>query len=245
MSRIRTGLCFISFVLFTGLAAVAQDLTIDQILKNNETALGGQEALGKIQTIRITTRTTVAGAEMEIKGVTTLKRPNLMRTEIAVQGMNVVAGFDGTNAWMINPQTGPEPQKIDQALVGNGMESNFQWLSGIKATGGVVELVGKEDVKGSPAYKINVVPKTGTSSTYYLDARTFLPVKVVGKLSSMGMDMQVESIPSDYKKVEGIILPHTTEAQVMGQSMQSKMEYEINMPLDDSIFRMPSAQTVK
>jgi len=229
MSRIRTGLCFISFVLFTGLAAVAQDLTIDQILKNNETALGGQEALGKIQTIRITT----------------LKRPNLMRTEIAVQGMNVVAGFDGTNAWMINPQTGPEPQKIDQALVGNGMESNFQWLSGIKATGGVVELVGKEDVKGSPAYKINVVPKTGTSSTYYLDARTFLPVKVVGKLSSMGMDMQVESIPSDYKKVEGIILPHTTEAQVMGQSMQSKMEYEINMPLDDSIFRMPSAQTVK
>jgi len=50
----RRSLGVILFVTFIRVAGLAQELTLDQILKKNEDALGGAEVISKVQTLRVT-----------------------------------------------------------------------------------------------------------------------------------------------------------------------------------------------
>jgi hypothetical protein len=150
---------------------------------------------------------------------------------------------------MINPLSGSsEPQKMDDkmlsSLTSSDMNSFTGSLAGFKASGHAVELIGKEDVEGSPAHKVKVTLKSGTIMTYFLDAGTFLPIKVVSKISTMGQEMEVETYPSNYKKVGGILFAHSMEGKVGSRSM-SQMSYEkieLNEPMEDSFFKMPAAE---
>jgi hypothetical protein len=124
------------------------------------------------------------------------------------------------------------------------MESSIGALVGIKAAGNTLELLGKEDVNGSPAYKLKVTLKGGMNSIYFLDAGTFLPVKIIAKVSMMGQEVEGETYPGNYKKVDGTLLAHSMEAYVNGQTMRMDCDkIEINVPMDNSIFKMPGTET--
>jgi len=58
----------------------------------------------------------------------------------------------------------------------------------------------------------------------------------------MGQEMEVESFPSNFKKVGNILMPYSLEQRVGGRPMvQMTMEkIEINVPIEDSIFAMPA-----
>lgn len=230
---------------FIAAAAWAQDLTMDQILKKNEDAIGGSEAISKVQTLKMTIR--MLGGDGQSRGVMTvyLKRPNFVRSEATIEGTTVTSAFDGTTAWMINPFTGSsEPQKMDAAPA-SGRDANLDTtigsLSSFKAAGQSVELLGKEDAMGVPAYKLKVTSKSGLASTYFLSAETFLPIKTLSKVSEMGPEMDVEGYPSNYRKVGDIMFAHSVEQKAgdrsLGQMIYEKIE--INTPMDDSIFKMP------
>jgi outer membrane lipoprotein-sorting protein len=236
---------------FTASAAPAQDLTLDEILKKNEDAIGGAEAINKVQTLKLTVRVTMMGGQMDSSMIVQTKRPNLVRTDMAIMGYNATAAFDGTVAWMINSASGSSaPQKMDEKMMPGGMQSSntdavIGALSSLKAAGNTAELLGKENVGSVSAYKIKVTYKNGMSAHYYLDPGTFLPIKTLTRVSSMGQDVEVEGYPSDFKKVDGILFPHSLE-QRMGGNAIGQVTYEkieINVPMDDSIFRMPGTET--
>ncbi|MBZ5498993.1 MAG: hypothetical protein LAP85_21555 [Acidobacteriia bacterium] len=217
------------FIVLIGIAAPAQDLTLDQILKKNEDAIGGAEAISKVQTLRMTARITMGDAQMEMATTVSIKRPNKVRTETSAMGQSVVTAYDGTTGWMINPLAGSSaPQKLDEAtvskLTGTSLEGSIGALSGIKAAGNTVELLGKEDVKGSPAYKLRVTLKVGITSTYFVDATTFLPVKITSRMGIRGQDVESEGYPSDYKKIGDILFAHSLETIVSGQTV--RMTYD-------------------
>ncbi len=226
-------------------AAVAQDLNLDQILDKNLEALGGGEALKAVQTITMSAKM-VMGGVMEAPMVMQVKRPGKVRTEITIQGRKIVTAFDGTDGWMINPMQGPEPQKLPERLLKSAaqnadMESSVGALKAVRDAGHTVELVGKEDVEGSPAYRIKVTRKNGDVQTYFLDADKFLPIKVVFKTTQMGQEMEVESFPGNYKKVAGVVMAHAMDQKAGGRSIvQMTIEkIEVNLPMDDEIFKMP------
>jgi len=82
------------------------------------------------------------------------------------------------------------------------------------------------------------------NSTYFLDAGTFLPVKIMAKVSMMGQEVEGETYSGNYKKVDGILFAHSMEAYVNGQTL--RMDYdkiEVNVPMDDSLFRLPGTET--
>jgi outer membrane lipoprotein-sorting protein len=239
----------IAFVCLTFAAAPAQELTLDEILKKNEDALGGAEAVNKIQSLKMTLKMVVGGGQMELPMTIWTKRPNFVRSETAIQGKSIVTAYDGTTAWMINPLTGSsDPQKMDEKMATNlassDMDSSIGSLAAFKAGGHTVELLAKEDVEGSPAYKIKVTRKGGLIITYLVDAGTFLPIKFIAKVSQMGQEMEIESYPSNYKKVGGVMFAFALDGKVGGRSMM-QMSYEkieINEPMDDSLFKMPAAE---
>jgi hypothetical protein len=63
-------------------------------------------------------------------------------------------------------------------------------------------------------------------------------------ISENGMQLQIESLISDYKPVEGIMVPHKVQTMVGGQT-QATVTIEsvaFNIPLEDARFAMPAAQ---
>jgi outer membrane lipoprotein-sorting protein len=237
----------LAFVSLTFAAAAAQELTLDEIIKKNEDALGGAEAINKIQTLKITGKMVVGGGQMELPMTIWAKRPNFVRSESVMQGNSIIAAYDGTTVWTINPLTGSsDPQKVDEkmaaSLTSSDMNSSIGSLAAFKAAGQTVELLGKEDVEGSPAYKIKVTRKGGTIANYFIDAGTFLPIKVVTKMSQLGQEIEAEGYPSNYKKVGGVLFAFTTDAKVGGRSVSQMIfeKIEVNEPMDDSLFKMPA-----
>jgi hypothetical protein len=227
----------------------AQEPTLDQIVQKNLDALGGASALKAIQSVSMEARMEMQGGMMEAPMKMTLKRPNLVRNEIQLQGQAIVMAYDGAKAWMINPMMGSvEPKEMpanmaSQVTQNTDVESVVGALAGFRNAGHKLELAGKDEVSGKPVYKVKVTRASGESQLYFLDATTWLPLKTVGTITQGGQSMEVETYASDFRKVGGLLLAHSTEQKVNGSTVvkMTITKYVINGSVDDAIFKMPAA----
>ena len=97
----KTGILFITLLLFLPLAAAAQ--TADEIVKKTLDARGGVDKLKAIQSERVTGRITFAHG-VEGSFTVELKRPLKMHVEISIEGQKIIRVYDGkSSGWMINP----------------------------------------------------------------------------------------------------------------------------------------------
>jgi len=239
-------LCIPAFV-FIPAAAQETELTVDQVIEKHVQALGGADKLKAIQSETITGKAVLMGGQLEAPITMKVKRPNSMRMDMTVQGKAFVQAFDGTTAWTINPFMGGEdPQKSNDEETAQARDDSDVIdgsLVDYKAKGNAVELMGKEDIEGSSAYKLKVTKKSGTIDYEYLDAQTFLPILSKSKRKAMGQDMDVESATSNYKPVNGVMMPFSISQKMNGTAMLDLTieKIEVNSPIDDSIFQMPAA----
>jgi hypothetical protein len=228
------------------LAPVTHAQTVDEILAKHYEAEGGLDKLKSIQTRRVT-GTMMMGPGMEAPIVLESKRPGKRRIEFTVQGMTGVQAFDGERAWSLLPFMGKtDPEYASEEDSKNERdESDFDGpLVDWKAKGHTVELVGKEAVQGADAFKLKVTKKNGTIQYYYLDTETYLLVKQEGKTKRRGTEFDGESFFSDYKDVDGFMVPFVMEQGAKGMEQRQKMSFskiEMNVPMDDSRFVMPGA----
>ena len=173
------------------------------------------------------------------------KRPLAMRLDMTLQGQTFVQAFDGDTAWMINPFMGsPEAVKSgeDETKAARD-DADFidGSLVGFQSKGNMVELVGSEDVDGSPAYKLKVTRQSGSIENIFLDAKTFLPVKSSGTRKQQDHEIAYESFPGDFRPVNGVLMPFSLNQKINGRSiMELTVEkVEVNTSMDDVIFKMP------
>jgi outer membrane lipoprotein-sorting protein len=236
-------MAFTASCLFAQEAALA--VAVDDIVNKHVSAMGGADKIKAIRTSKSTGKMIMGGGQMEASMVAYSRRPKATRVEIDLQGQKIVQGFDGATSWMVNPMTGnPEPQKMpaDEAkAAADNADPDGSPLIDYKAKGNLVELMGKEDVEGTMAYKLKITLKSGTSSMMFIDQKTFLPCKMITQRKQMGQVLDLEAYPSKYKAVDGVQMPFATEIKVGGKStMQYLIEkVETNMPLDDKMFAFP------
>ncbi len=239
----------IAAVVFVSMAAglaPAQEATLsaDEIIQKHITAMGGAGKLKAIQSSRATGKAVMGGGQMEASVTMWQKRPNRMRMEMNIQSRPLVTAFDGEIAWMINPfQGSTEPQKLGEDETRSAMDQADLdgALVDYQAKGHTIEVQGKEDVEGSPAWKLKVTRKNGLSDIQYIDAQTWLITKIVARRKQMGQELEIEAFPGNYKPVNGVLLPHAIEQKMSGRTMfQMTFEkFEPNLTIDDSLFRMP------
>jgi len=219
--------------------------TVDEIIAKNVQARGGAEKLKSVQSIR-STATLSMGPGMEAPGVLIQKRPALARLEFTIQGLTAVQAYDGKNAWQIMPFMGkkdPELMSADEAKETEEMADVDGPLVDYKSKGHQVELLGKEKVEGTDAYKLKLTMKNGDVQTIYIDADSFLEIKEETKRTVRGSEQEVESAIGDYKEVSGILFPFAVESNVKGSAEKQKItitKVELNVTTDDSIFKMPA-----
>lgn len=226
-------------------AAQETELSADQIVQKHVIALGGADKLTAIQNVTMTGTASLMDGQLQAPVTIRAKRPMSMRMDMSVQGQTFVQAFDGKTAWMINPFMGsPEPKKSSQEDTQNARDDadfNDGSLVDYKNKGNAVELAGKEDVDGSPAYKLKVTKKSGSIENVYLDAKTFLPVKSAGTRKQQDHEIAYESFPGNFKLVNGVMMPFSLNQKMNGRSILELTveKVEVNTPMDGSIFQMP------
>jgi outer membrane lipoprotein-sorting protein len=242
MLRYSRRAAFVLIVLSAAAAAGAQ--TVDEIVAKNLQAKGGAEKWKSVNSVKMTGRITLQGTELPL--TVYAKRPNLNRQEIMLQDKRVVQAFDGTSAWVINPMMGGEEARELPKPAAETMRHSADFdgaLIDYKQKGHTVELVGREKMDGKEVYHLKVTMKGGdVQQHYYIDAASGIELKTSTDVDlGTGQKQPLVTEMSDYKEVDGIMIPHTVKQLLDGKPVvQMTIEkVEFNAPIDDGVFRMP------
>jgi outer membrane lipoprotein-sorting protein len=250
MSRPRFVLASsVVFVLMTVAGAYAQALeaaplpTVDDIIAKNLQAKGGAAKWQSMKSVKMTGKMTAQGTEMPL--TVYAMRPNFNRQEITMAAGKAIQAFDGTTAWVVNPMLGIE---TPQAVPGPAAElaknsADFDGaLINYKAKGNDIELVGKEQLEGKDVYHLKVTTKGGPVQHYLLDADSGIELRMSAEVELGGGQKQtLTTAMSNYKQVDGIMVPHTVTQTAGGRTLLqwTITTVEFNAVPDDSIFRLP------
>jgi outer membrane lipoprotein-sorting protein len=241
MKRI-VSLCLSGLFLLALVTAPASGQTAKEVLDKMIEAQGGVKALEAIKDTTITG--SVELVSMGINGTVTMyqKEPNKMRLDIEVMGMVITQAYDGEVAWMVDPQTGattqmPEnaSQEFKRQALGNDALLHPE-KHGIK-----YDFKGKEKLEDKEYLVLEQTTSDGHKTTIYIDPATYLTYKTKGTaLGQAGVEVMAETITSDYKKVDGLLFPHSMTTFQDGQEFMRMTMTKIvfNSNLEDSFFKM-------
>lgn len=242
---IRSLLVALAVVLL--LPAVAQAQTVDEIIAKNAQARGGLEKLKSVKTMRMTAK--VSAGSFRAQYVRVNKRDDKVREETILQGLARVRAYDGKTAWQVNPFRGrkdPELISEDNAkslIVDADIEGP---LIDYKVKGHNAELLGHDSVEGTACYKIKLTLKDGDVRYYYLDADSFLEIKIESQSNIRGALQYRDTFLGDYDQVNGIYFPFAIETGETGSEEREKFTIDkivLNLLLDDAMFTMPVLKT--
>ena len=250
MSRPRTVLTsalFFTLIAVAGAYAQAPASaplpTVDEIIAKNLQAKGGAAKWQSMKSVKMTGKMTAQGTEMPL--TVYAMRPNFNRQEITMAAGKAIQAFDGTTAWVVNPMLGIE---TPQAVPGPAAElaknsADFDGaLINYKAKGNDIELVGKEQLEGKDVYHLKVTTKGGPVQHYLLDADSGIELRMSAEVElGSGQKQTLTTAMSNYKQVDGIMIPHTVTQTAGGRTLLqwTITTVEFNAVPDDSIFRLP------
>jgi outer membrane lipoprotein-sorting protein len=226
-------------------ARAASAPTVDKIVSKYVAARGGLTKIRSVQSLRQKGHVT-AGPNKE--GIVTreLKRPAHTRFEFKVQGVTAVFVSDGKHGWKVDPfQGNAEIQPLSDQVVAEAAEQgDFEGpLVDWKAKGHRVELAGKEDLAGRPAYKLKVTLQSGGVRYDYIDAASMNLVRTDSTRQVRGRAVQIQTTFGDFKKTDGLLFPRFVEVAAAGRPDKMRIDVEsveVNPPLSDARFAMPA-----
>jgi outer membrane lipoprotein-sorting protein len=227
--------------LLTGLllVAVLNAQSLDEIVKKYSTAIKSDQ-LANVNTIKIKGKMSAMGMDMPMEMF--MKNPNKIKVVYSLNGQSMVSIFDGEKGYTINPMMGSsEPieltgDQLKQIQNNNVFRNEVLNYFNKKQ----LSLEGEEDVKGKPAYKLKVAV-AGSSPVYmFIDKATNLLVKTSSTADQGGTQMNVESYMTDYTEINGVVMPKKTTAVANGMeaAVITFDLVEVNVPMDDSVFKV-------
>ena len=212
-------------LLLAGVAVPAAAEDAQSLVAKNLEARGGAAALSALKSVSFDGRIIFPGDfELSYKEARArLASGDADRTDLTLQGLDVVQSYDGHNAWKINPFQGrkdPEKMSADEArqLADEGLIDGP--LIASRSDGSKVQYLGREDFDGTLAYKLKVTQKDGDEFTYWLDPDTMLEIKVDETRRIRGALETSETELGDYEKVGGVYFPMSVESWQQGQPNQ-------------------------
>lgn len=235
-------LAVFSFVsAFAGGAPTVRSMTADQLIRKNVAARGGEAAWQQVSTMTMTGRMDV-GKSVQVPYTMELKRGRKVRVEIVFGGKTAVQVYDGTTGWKLRPFLGRndvEPYTLEEEQKA-AMDSDVDGLLiGYAAKGTKAQLEAVEKVEGHDAYKLKLTLKGGQERRVWLDAQTYLELKIDGTRKLDGKPRMVSTYFRDYRTVSGLMMPFVYETAVDGVKTSEKIDVEkvvVNPRLDDVLF---------
>jgi hypothetical protein len=148
--------------------------------------------------------------------------------------------FDGTNgseSYSFAPTETYVGQRLEDVKYENDFYGLLNWKTGLKSA----QVSGMEKIDGEDVYVVVLQPEKASEITYYISAKTFLPVRKKNLIVSSTSAQKLTSVStmSDYRSIDGIMIPFKTVtiSPTMGDVIMYVKEVKNNAVIDDKMFK--------
>ncbi len=208
------------------------DITAEEVINKYIDAIGGKDALSKVNSL--VTNSSFSTQGMEIQIVIHQKESEKLLVETKMMG-NLMAKqvFDGEKGVVASPM-GEQEIEGDDLISLKASAVIFPELN-YKELGYTLKIREIESVDGKDAYKIAITNPAGNTSVHFFDVETGLRVKEIND-SEQGSSV---IIYKKYDIVDGVKFPFEFDQSMAGQLLEMKVsEILINSEIEDSIFEL-------
>ena len=237
----------------TAQAAAVSHMGAAQIVERNIAARGGLQAWHAVNTMTMSGQIEVGGKKnTRLPFTMTMKRPNKSRFEIRFNEQTAFQVYDGAQGWKVRPFLGRDevepytPAEVKSAAASAEFDGP---LIDYASKGSRVDALGMDSVEGRRAYVLKLTTKDNMSRRIWVDASSFLELKIDGEPRKLdGRMHDVAIFYRDYKKENGLVIPHTLETVVSGVKPTHKLTIDhvtVNPPTDDTLFAKPQLAMAK
>ncbi len=215
-----------------------------QLLAKAIEAAGGRQYFEKIQSIKIEAELTIVTPQGELAASTEriMMMPNKVSQSITLPMGTMTQIYNEGKAWLVTPNgANPAPDVLKEEIQSD-LWRNIQYLYAQMDQEGLdIQALDPETVEEHECKVLLIDPANAKSLKLFLDAETFLPLKMSYKSVGMqGAPVDTEELLSDYREINGIKLPfHTLIFQDGKKAMEYEMKsVELNPEVDESIFQV-------
>ncbi|NNE98251.1 MAG: serine hydrolase [Pyrinomonadaceae bacterium] len=197
-------------------------MSVDDLMAKTINALGGEENMRKINSRAVTFEIDAVHQGVKGYGKSYAQTPNKAASKTTITALGKKIGrideyFDGTK--------GGEKYSFsrDEKFTGKRLEDikvshRFHPFLESKTFYKSIKIIKTEKVNGEKAYVVSFQPKNASKFTVYISAKTYLPVKrnsiVLSSTSSQRIPLS--ETYSDYKRVDGLMIPFKLSATSAG-----------------------------
>jgi len=218
--------------------------TLEDVLALNYQGRGGLERLKSLTGWQLTGKIVVPAQELDMPVTIWQQHPDRMRVESIFQGKKIIQASDGRVAWWIMPFLSVAAQEMpaEQGRLFREQADFANPLVVYKERGYALELLGKEDLDGKPAFRLKLARDNGREIVIFLDAGSGVELKSALRIQIGENNALVEILYGDYRPVSGFMMPFAIENRLDGQ-VQMRMTFEtieINPVLDAAFFAIPA-----
>jgi len=225
------------------LAAVAQIFTfaqetkdsvdVNKIIDKYIDAIGGKDALSKIEDRTTIMRGTAMGQSITV--IEKQKTPNKMRQEFKVAAMEQVILFDGEKGVMQ-----AAGQKIDvtgKELEQLKIQATLDFVLNHEKYGVKSSYLTTEKISEKDAHKIKLTLPSGLNWVEYYDVETGLKIKEQRVMETQGQTFEQVITYDNYTEVEGVKYPFKVMQSIAGQDIDMTVSsVKVNKGIKDDIF---------
>ena len=211
-------------------------LTVDEVLKRFVAAMGGTAAINAANS-RVTKGTLdVAGVSRGGTFESYAVAPNKTLTVLEAYPLGTVKlGFNGRTGWT----TGTSGKRLLKGaeLAKLQRDSDFYGLIKMKTIYAKVTMPGMSKIGFRDVYVLDLQPAAGAVERVYLDAQTFLPVRMNSVQMNGTVSEPVETYLDDWREVDGIKYPFTISERFARLTLTFTVkEIKHNVQLDARMF---------
>jgi predicted Zn-dependent peptidase len=186
------------------LKPIPEGITASKVFENYVEAIGGSKTLDGVKTIRTTVELTIPGAPFKPTGVMKSMAPNKESMEISAAGMGVIMKqvFNGKSGY--SEQQGMKTEMSDDEIEKKKAEKGL--FPEMYLNSENISLISLSPLNGADVYKIQI----SENSFRYYDSESFLLVRTEEMREAQGQKMTQTTDLSEYKSIDGIMMPHTS-----------------------------------
>jgi len=206
-----------------------------KVIGNYIEAVGGKENLEKISSMMTIADVTIEGMPFKPKGTMKIMAPNKSSMEMSIDGMGVVMKqkFDGETGYQ--EQQGQKRPMSEKEIEAKKAERGL--FPELYLEPSNLELESVTTIDGVDVYNIKVTRDDNMSHRYY-STETNLLVREESTTEAQGQKITSIVDYSDYKEVDGVMLPFTQKMTAGPQKITMKAsEIKINEGVSEDDFK--------
>jgi predicted Zn-dependent peptidase len=206
-----------------------------KLIEDYLNALGGKEALKKINSIKTNVSMEMMG--QQISGTDIQLAPNKQSTEMKMGTMTVYKKvFDGTKGYQgqMGQKKDFDEKEIKEALDQRTIIPQLSYISADFST----SYLGTGKVGTEDAYKLKVTKPSGKTSVEYYSMKTSLLLREESSTTTPQGEVSITTDYSNYKKVGNLMFPFTI-TQVAGEQeiVMNATEIKLNEGVTEADFK--------